>query len=320
MQAALALPILVVPAKAGAVDTGEVGITVLHYKERGLMKVTEPVLWGRAQFMQVWEVQASAAVDVVTGASPQLVTNASGRPVQSITAASVTDRRKLADVKVTRRLGEISLAVSGSFSREEDYESKAFGLEARLDFNQRNTTLALAYGQASDRIESSDDITLDQPRDTREYLLGVTAGGLADRRGAEHAHRDARQEAGPTIRTAHVHVFSHRLADSRARTAGPASATRSHGFTLPTPTFPRPAPRSRPTTASIARLGHTGAHIEVAWQQALGERWALRGVALPHAKGRGFLLAHRAAAAAGGLSSDQRLAASAACRLRCARS
>lgn len=174
MRAALALPILVVPAKAGAVETGEVGLTVLHYKERGLMKVTEPVLWGRARFAEVWEVQASAAIDIVSGASPQLVSNATGRPVQTLTAASVTDRRKLADVKVTRRFGEMSLGVSGAFSREEDYESKAFGLEARFDFNQRNTTLALAYGQANDTVSSSDDHSLNEPRDTREFLVGVT--------------------------------------------------------------------------------------------------------------------------------------------------
>ena len=48
MQAALALPIAAIPAKAAAAEVGEVGITVLSYKERGLIQVTEPVLWGRA--------------------------------------------------------------------------------------------------------------------------------------------------------------------------------------------------------------------------------------------------------------------------------
>jgi len=174
MHAALALPILVIPAKAAAAEVGEVGITVLSYKERGLIQVTEPVFWGRARFMEVWEVQASAAVDIVTGASPQLVSNASGRPVQTITGASVNDNRKLADAKVTRRFDDFSLAVSGAFSDEHDYRSSAFGLEGRFDFNQRNTTLAVGYGHSSDRIGSSDDRTLDEPRTTNEYLLGIT--------------------------------------------------------------------------------------------------------------------------------------------------
>lgn len=310
MQAALALPILVVPAKAGAVDTGEVGITVLHYKERGLMKVTEPVLWGRGQFMQVWEVQASAAVDVVTGASPELVTNASGRPVQTITGASVTDRRKLADVKVTRRLGEVSLAVSGSISREEDYESKAFGVEARFDFNQRHTTLALAYGQAHDRIESADDITLDQPRDTREYLIGVT------------------QVISPTA------VVQSTLTVTRGE--GWYNDPYKLTFTFFLDRLPILAPDRRPghrdTLSWLTRYrshfpaahgtlqadyrfyrddwGIRAHTLEVAWQQSLGERWALRPALRYHTQqAADFYSPTVPLPQPAVLSSDQRLAA-----------
>ncbi len=174
MRAALALPILVLPAKAAAAEVGEVGITVLGYKERGLMKVTEPVLWGRAQFLESWEVQASAAIDIITGASPQLVSNASGKPVQSISGASINDRRNTGDVKLTRRFGDFSLSASRALSKEEDYRSKSFGLEARLDVNQRNTTLVAGYGASNDRVLSSDDSHLNERRDTREYLFGVT--------------------------------------------------------------------------------------------------------------------------------------------------
>lgn len=174
MRAALALPILVGPAEAGAAEVGEVGVTLLGYKERGLMKVTEPVLWGRVRFLDVWEVQASAAVDIVTGASPQLVTNVSGVPVQSLTGASINDRRKTGDVKVTRRFDDLALTASRALSKEEDYQSKAFGLEARLDLNQRNTTLVAGYGASNDRIASSDDARPHERRDTREYLAGVT--------------------------------------------------------------------------------------------------------------------------------------------------
>jgi hypothetical protein len=174
MRAALALPIVAVPAKAGAADVGEIGFTLLGYKERGLMKVTEPVLWGRAQFAEVWEVQASAAVDIITGASPQLVSNVSGTPVQVLTGASVSERRNTGDVKVTRRFGDFSLSASRALSKEHDYRSKAFGFEARWDLNQKNTTLLAGYGKSNDRIGSHDDPTLDEGRVTEEYLLGVT--------------------------------------------------------------------------------------------------------------------------------------------------
>ena len=110
-QAAFALPILALPVKAGAAEVGEVGFNVLSYKERGLMKITEPVLWGRAQFLDSWQVQGSAAVDIISGASPQLVSNATGRPVQTITGASVVDHRNTADAKLIKRFGEFSLAV-----------------------------------------------------------------------------------------------------------------------------------------------------------------------------------------------------------------
>ena len=106
LQAALALPVLAIPARAGAIESGEVGLNVLGYKERGLMKVVEPVAWGVARFGEGWEVRASGAVDLVTGASPELVTNIGGKPVQVITGASVDDRRTIWDRRLDN-LGEL---------------------------------------------------------------------------------------------------------------------------------------------------------------------------------------------------------------------
>ncbi len=174
MQAALALPILAVAAKAGAAEVGEIGITTLGYKERGLMKVTEPVLWGRIQLAEVWEIEASGAIDIVTGASPELVSNASGKPVQSVTGASINDRRTTGNVKVTRRFGDYALAASTGHSNEEDYHSKSWAVEGKADLNQRNTTLAASYAESHDHVGSSIDPSLNAPRDTHEYLFGVT--------------------------------------------------------------------------------------------------------------------------------------------------
>ncbi len=174
MHAALALPILVVPARAGAAEIGEIGVAVLSYQERGLMKVTEPIVWAKARIGEDWEVAASGAVDIVSGASPQLVSNRTGTAVQTITGASIDDRRNTWDAKVSRRFGEGTLSVSRAVSREEDYISHAFGIEARYDLNQRNTTLIAGFGRSSDRVGSSDDPRLDEGRRTREYLVGVT--------------------------------------------------------------------------------------------------------------------------------------------------
>ncbi len=276
MRAALALPIAAIPVKADAAEVGEIGFTVLSYKERGLMKITEPVLWGRAQFLETWEVQASAAIDIISGASPQLVSNASGRPVQTLTGASVVDHRATADAKVTKRFGDFSLAVSGAYSNEEDYRSKAFGLEGRADLNQRNTTLIAGYGQSKDRVGSSDDPRLDEPRDTKEYLAGVT------------------QVLSPTILVSSTIAWS-----------------RGHGwyndpYKLTLTFFPSGSPLVagdvRPNHRnSLAWLTRFRSHVpslggtlqadyryfrddwgiraetlEVAWQQSLGPRWSVR--------------------------------------------
>ena len=276
MRAALALPIATLPVKAGAAEVGEIGFTLLGYKERRLMTIIEPVLWGRAQFLESWEVQASAAVDIITGASPQLVSNATGRPVQTMTGASIEDHRGTGDVKVTKRLGDFSLALSGAYSKEEDYVSKAFGIEGRADLNQRNTTLIAGYGDSRDRVGSSDDPRLDQPRNTKEYLVGVT------------------QVLSQTS------LVSSTLAWSRGK--GWYNDPYKLTFTF----FPSGAPLLLPdvrpdhrnSLAWLTRLRHhvpslrgtlqadyryfrddwgIRAHtLEVGWQQALSERWSLR--------------------------------------------
>ena len=174
MQAAVALPILALPAKAGAAEVNEVGITLLGYKERGLMKVTEPIVWAKGTVAQVWDVQVSGLLDIVSGASPEGISNLGGTPVQSVTGASVADHRKQADVKVTRRLGDLAVGVSGAWSTEEDYFSRAFGVHATYDLNQKNTTLAAGIARSGDIVGSSDDPSVHEPRATREYLVGIT--------------------------------------------------------------------------------------------------------------------------------------------------
>jgi hypothetical protein len=110
----------------------------------------------------------------VTGASPRLVTNESGQPVQSITGASISDRRRGGDVKLAKRLGDWTLAAARTRSDEEDYWSRAYGLEARWEPGERLTAFTAGYGKSNDRVRSVENPELDERRDTQEYLLGVT--------------------------------------------------------------------------------------------------------------------------------------------------
>jgi hypothetical protein len=277
MQAALALPILALPMRAGAATTGEVGFSTLGYKERGLIKVTEPLLWLHAKLGEDWEVAASGAVDVVTGASPELVTNRDGHFAQTLTGASINDRRTTGDAQLTRRFGAFALSVSRAVSNEEDYRSRAYGVETRLDLDQRTTTLTAGFGRSADRVRSSIDATLDAPRDTREYLLGVT------------------QVLSP------LSVVQSTLTVARGR----GDYNDPYKLTLsfyPGQSLPVLAPDQRPDhRASVAWLTRYRRHfaaaegtlqldyryyrddwgirahaIEGAWEQALGERWSIR--------------------------------------------
>ncbi len=185
----MALPIVAIPVVVSAqaaessanslMPSGAVlGLRSLWYREDGRrMKVTEPVLWFKSPIGEQWDIAASRTIDMVSGASPILVENTSGKPVQVYTGASITDRRKANDVSVTRKYGalnENSLGVSYATSDEKDYGSKAIGVNATFDFNERNTTLALGAGRRNDRVRSVIDATLNAPRDANELLLGIT--------------------------------------------------------------------------------------------------------------------------------------------------
>jgi hypothetical protein len=309
-RAALALPILAIPAKVGAAEIGEMGFTILGYKERGLMKVVEPVLWGKARIGETWEVQGNVALDIVSGASPESVSNISGTPVQLVSAASVRDRRHLGDVRVSRRLGELTLGISRSFSEENDYRSHAYGIEARWDLNERNTTLAFGYGQSADNIGSTLDPTLDERRDTREYLLGVT----------QVLSRYDLVQSTITI------------ARGRGWFNDPYKFTRTF-YPDGAPAFLfdlRPSGRDSVAWLTRYRRHVAGADgtlqaeyryysddwdvrahtLELAWQQSLGERWAVRPALRYHTQGAARFyspIVPRPAPAE--LSSDPRLAA-----------
>jgi hypothetical protein len=277
ISAALALPILVVHPKAGAAEVGEVGVAVLGYRERRLMKITEPILWARATLAETWEVQASAAVDIITGASPRVVSNASGRPVQTLTGASISDRRTTGDVKVARRFGDFTLGVSRAISKEEDYRSHAFGIEARVDLDQRNTTLVAGFGKSNDRVGSADNLQLDERRDTREYLVGVTrvlspvalvqsTVGVARGKGW---YNDPYKLTLTFFPGADLPVLAADLRPDHRHTLAWLTRYRRH-FAAANGTLQADYRFYRDDWGIRA---HT---LDVAWQMTLGERWALR--------------------------------------------
>ncbi len=310
LHAACALPILALTTRAGAAQ-GEVGFNLLGYRERGLMKVSEPLLWGRLRLSDAWEVEATAAVDIVTGASPQAVSNLGGMPVQTVTGASVSDRRRAGRVRATRRFAGWTLSGSTAWSGEDDYRSRALAVDATRDLAGGATTLAAGFGASRDTVGSSLDPGFHAPRRTREYLLGVT-----------------------------------QLLSPLAVVQSTLTATRGHGdyddpykFTLSVlpgselPVFvPDRRPDHRATLAWLTRLrrhfpaldgtlqaeyryfrddwGVRAHALELAWSQSLGARWTLRPALRYYTQGAADFYAPVAPVAQPAvLSSDARLGA-----------
>jgi Protein of unknown function (DUF3570) len=177
LRAAAQLPILIAPWAAttgAAVETPTVSLTVLYYTEPGRMTVKEPVITFAAPMGEHWKVSAHATVDIMSGASPRFVSNETGRPVQTLSSASILDRRTAGDIKVSRRWGDMTLGVSRAESHEDDYHSRATGLEWSWDFNQRTTTLVAGMGRSNDRVGSAENVDLLERRDTSEWALGLT--------------------------------------------------------------------------------------------------------------------------------------------------
>ena len=190
MSAAAALPIVALPVSSVAqileeeiipalLPTGAtLGIRTLSYRESNeRMKVSESVAWIKLPIGENWEVAGSRLLDVISGASASRVSNESGRPVQIITGASgdgINDRRNATELSIKRKLGDGSVSLSRTVSKEKDYESNAFGAAATIDFNERNTTLAFGIGRSNDQVRSVDDPGLNERRTSREYLFGVT--------------------------------------------------------------------------------------------------------------------------------------------------
>ena len=172
--AALALPVLVLPVHAGQLEVARGGVKFMSYVEKNRIEANSPMLWAEAPFGENFDVAAAITLDSVSGASPQYVTNRSGRPVHTLTSASIIDERRAADVKLTRHFDEGSVGLAASVSSEHDYLSQSLSLDARLDFNEKNTTLAFGAGETVDRIGASTQLTLDEPRTTRDYMIGVT--------------------------------------------------------------------------------------------------------------------------------------------------
>lgn len=178
IAAALALP-GILPATSLAQSAPDEGVIALRYYDyrdwqagADRMSVRSPSLYALVPLSDTLTVEGSLVYDSVSGASPlhhDTVSGASGR--------GIGDYRSAADAKLTKYFGGSAIAVGAAYSREQDYISRAASFEWRTWSADRNRTYAIGVGAAKDRIDAPEGVNgpvLDQPRETYDYLLGIT--------------------------------------------------------------------------------------------------------------------------------------------------
>jgi hypothetical protein len=175
IAAALALPGMV-PAEAvaqSAPDRGIVELKYLDYRDwqpgADRMSVRNPSLYALMPLSDTLVVQGSLVHESMSGASPvwyNTLSGASGR--------GITDHRTAGDVKVTKFFGDVAIGVGAAASSERDFLSRAGSLEVRLFSEDRNRTWTFGFAGTNDRINPVNGVVVNAPRNTLDFLVGVT--------------------------------------------------------------------------------------------------------------------------------------------------
>lgn len=166
MAAAMAMPCLHAAHAENAPERGLLGYKYLDYQdsqpgaERISVKAHSLLLM--APVAEQWSIQATATVDSVSGASPQMWT---------LSGASMHDKRRAADIALTRYFPLDTLTAGASLSDENDYTSKGLSLSGTHSSEDRNTTFTYGIGINEDHITSQG---LDKQKKSLDLVLGLT--------------------------------------------------------------------------------------------------------------------------------------------------
>jgi hypothetical protein len=175
LAAALALP-GILPATALAQlapDPGLIALKYLDYRDwqpgADRMQVRTPSFYARKPLSDSLQAEGSIVYDSISGASPLYHNTLSGA-----SRLGVTDYRTAGDAKLTKYFDQVAVGVGAAVSSERDYLSRALSLEVRVSSDDRNRTLALGVGGASDRINSTNGVAEGKERHTLDLLAGIT--------------------------------------------------------------------------------------------------------------------------------------------------
>ena len=103
---------------------------------------------------------ADLAFEAMSGASPRFVQpDASGRPIQVMSGASIEDKRGDALLRVTRRRGGTSATLAAGYSGENDYQAINGAVELEQELDDTVTTLSASVGYSGDTLDPTQGAT-----------------------------------------------------------------------------------------------------------------------------------------------------------------
>ncbi len=175
LAAALALPGML-PAAVNAQsvhDRGWIELKYLDYRDwqsgANRMGVRSPSFYTLVPVSDTVEIEGSVVYDAMSGASPLYFNTLSGASGQG-----VGDYRTAGEAKITKYFSGWAIGVSGVASSEQDYLSRGGAVDLRIFSDDRNRTYAFGVAGASDRVNPINGLVANAPRNTVEFLLGIT--------------------------------------------------------------------------------------------------------------------------------------------------
>ena len=118
-----------------------------------------------------WHAKVTGTLDAIAGATP------TGQPAPAgssqVPLSELHDRRKAWTADLSRQFSRVNLALGFGNSRESDYVSNGWSLNALTDFNHKNTTLLTGVAGTEDDVK-----VFFQPdrvkKHTNDLIVGVT--------------------------------------------------------------------------------------------------------------------------------------------------
>jgi len=142
-----------------------------YFEQDNRMSVNTAGVWFQTDLDSKMVLQGEVVYDAISGATP------SGGPpppdVAEVPTIQFSDRRYAGNLGLDIRQGRLTHSPSVSYSYEHDYKSFGIAYNALVDFNQRNTTLALGFAHNFDEVSG-----IYQPdfasKGTSDVLIGLT--------------------------------------------------------------------------------------------------------------------------------------------------